>query len=242
MCPLWPLHIVLLYVLCLAPLFLMAQSIPSASVSGHPKKLDVMFDADLSDKIAEGETKTIEFRVANLDDFKETSLLEVELTNSNPDIASIESPVKFPLSDYMKDFTPNTNWSGSFNLTARFLGYTKVAVKLWSRMNGDGEQMKQLVAESESPQLVSVTRKQRSVDKAFVYTVAILVSVAFINMGCTLDLGVVKSTLKKPVGPVIGFCCQYVFMPLVSEIAFSYLTRLMVIKLNRDRFSNFIRL
>merc|ERR1712135_66025 len=34
-------------------------------------------------------------------------------------------------------------------------------------------------------------------------------------MGCTLDMDVVKETLKRPIGPSIGFCCQYLFMPLV---------------------------
>merc|ERR1719410_956890 len=31
-----------------------------------------------------------------------------------------------------------------------------------------------------------------------------------------MDLEVVKQTLKKPVGPLIGFICQYFIMPLLS--------------------------
>merc|ERR1719394_535568 len=35
-------------------------------------------------------------------------------------------------------------------------------------------------------------------------------------MGCAMNLDVVKQTLKKPVGPLIGFICQYFVMPLIS--------------------------
>merc|ERR1712172_335607 len=63
---------------------------------------------------------------------------------------------------------------------------------------------------------VSVVRKKTIQSKLFSYSVAILVSLAYINMGCALDLEVVKKTLKKPVGPLIGFICQYFIMPLIS--------------------------
>merc|ERR1719385_18183 len=35
-------------------------------------------------------------------------------------------------------------------------------------------------------------------------------------MGCAMDLKVVRETLKKPIGPLIGFICQYIFMPLIA--------------------------
>ena len=216
MCPLWPLHILLLYILIVAPLFLMAQKIPNTSIHGYPKKLDVMFSSQIHEKMIEGETKTIDFKMDNLEDFKETSLLEVELTNENPEVAEInEKQMHFFVMD--KEFVPNSNWSGSFNLTGRFLGYTKIAVKLWGQVvSPSGEKSVQVVGQSE-PGRFAVIRPQRPVDRAFVYTVAILVSIAFVNMGCTLDLDVVKATLKRPIGPIIGFCCQYIFMPLVSN-------------------------
>ena len=33
---------------------------------------------------------------------------------------------------------------------------------------------------------------------------------------CALDLNVVKDVLKRPIGPAIGFVCQFVLMPLIS--------------------------
>lgn len=208
MCPLWPLHIVLLYVLCVAPLLLMAQHVQATKPPQQPKQLKVAFGPEMSEKITEGETKIIEFQIANMDNFEDRGSLEVEVTAVDPKIAMVQ---------YMgdsKDFSPNTNWSGSFNITARFLGYTQVVVKLWGNISTSPVGNKELVAQSE-PGKVAVIRLPRAVDKAFIYTVAILVSVAFINMGCMLDLEIVKATLKKPIGPAIGFCCQYIFMPLV---------------------------
>merc|ERR1719400_579892 len=63
---------------------------------------------------------------------------------------------------------------------------------------------------------VSVVRKKTIQSKLFAYSVAILVSLAYINMGCAMDLKVVRETLKKPIGPLIGFICQYIFMPLIA--------------------------
>lgn len=203
MCPLWPLHILLLYVLCVAPLLLMAQHVKNDQVLS--KQLKVAFDSDMSDKIMEGETKTVQFQIANFEDYyQDVNFLELDVNTTDTKVASVQL-----LSD-IKDFTPNTNWTGSFNLTAKFLGYAKVFVNLRRAENKD------VIAESE-PGKVAVIRKPRAVDKAFIYTVAVLVSVAFVNMGCMLDLEIVKATLKKPIGPVIGFCCQYIFMPLVCE-------------------------
>ena len=65
-------------------------------------------------------------------------------------------------------------------------------------------------------QLIAVVRPHKIVDSVFIYTVATLVSISFINMGCALDLAVVVASLKRPIGPAIGFFCQYLFMPLCS--------------------------
>jgi len=50
----------------------------------------------------------------------------------------------------------------------------------------------------------------------FGYSVAALISLAYINMGCALDLEVMKKVLRRPVGPAIGFLSQFIFMPLCS--------------------------
>lgn len=61
-------------------------------------------------------------------------------------------------------------------------------------------------------------RGQRVLDKIFIHVVIAMVIVAYINMGCAIDLQVIKQTLCKPVAPAIGLASQYLFMPLVSLI------------------------
>lgn len=47
--------------------------------------------------------------------------------------------------------------------------------------------------------------------------IAMLVIVNHVNMGCQLDMLIIKEQLRRPIGPVIGFVCQFVIMPLVSS-------------------------
>ena len=53
-------------------------------------------------------------------------------------------------------------------------------------------------------------------EHVFISSVILLVSIAYVNMGCAIDLDVIIRTIKKPVAPAIGVSSQYVFMPLVS--------------------------
>lgn len=39
-----------------------------------------------------------------------------------------------------------------------------------------------------------------------------------INMGCALDMAIVKQNILRPVGPIVGFISQFTFMPLVSVL------------------------
>lgn len=65
---------------------------------------------------------------------------------------------------------------------------------------------------------VVVVRKKRVIDTVFSASVAMFVSVLYINFGCAIDWGgELRNILKKPIGPVIGFCGQFIGMPLVSN-------------------------
>lgn len=62
---------------------------------------------------------------------------------------------------------------------------------------------------------VTVIREQRVIDRVFTASVATLVSIIYINFGCALDWNSFRSTLKKPIGPIIGFFSQFGIMPTV---------------------------
>jgi sodium/bile acid cotransporter 3/5 len=103
------------------------------------------------------------------------------------------------------------NWSSAFNVTGNFLGYAEMRLQLIN--NSDNTILKH-----SNPVNVKVVRNQGVIDQLFTYSVAVLVSVIYINFGCALDWSVFKITMRRPVGPIIGFLCQFLLMPLVSFI------------------------
>jgi sodium/bile acid cotransporter 3/5 len=63
---------------------------------------------------------------------------------------------------------------------------------------------------------VTVIREKRVIDTVFTSSVATLVSIIYINFGCAFNWGELHKTLKRPIGPAIGFFGQFVVMPLLS--------------------------
>ncbi|XP_050684864.1 P3 protein-like [Leptidea sinapis] len=63
---------------------------------------------------------------------------------------------------------------------------------------------------------VTVIRPQRVIDSIFTTSVAVFVSLIFINFGCAMHWPTVKEVIKKPIGPAIGMCGQFLVMPLLS--------------------------
>lgn len=101
----------------------------------------------------------------------------------------------------------NGTWSSSFNVTGNFLGYAdvKMIMKKDGRENSESNSLK-----------VTVLRKKRIIDTAFLVSVIILVFIIFINFGCAIDWSLMKNFVHRPIGPAIGFISQFLFMPLIS--------------------------
>ncbi|KAG8200728.1 hypothetical protein JTE90_022337 [Oedothorax gibbosus] len=97
--------------------------------------------------------------------------------------------------------------NGTVVVRGRFLGFGNVSV---SRQDPETGQW------TGSSLEVAVLRQDKLINKIFTAFVAAVVSINYINMGCALDLGIVKSVLKRPIGPAVGFVCQFGIMPLVS--------------------------
>ncbi|KAG5882709.1 hypothetical protein JTB14_020553 [Gonioctena quinquepunctata] len=100
---------------------------------------------------------------------------------------------------------PLQNMNGSFDVNGIFLGKTFI-----SCINQQTNERIQSNVE------VIVIRKERLIDVIFTASVATLVSLIYINFGCAMNWGDFKHILKKPIGPIIGFCGQFIFMPLLS--------------------------
>ena len=134
-----------------------------------------------------------------------TVLIEYEVEDSN--IAKIfPSKVQLDVED-LQELGESENYP-VFNLTGNFLGYTSVRVK-----RTDLKDNRTFISDCFN---VTVLRVTGPLDKAFTFSVAGLVGIIYINMGAALDTKIVTETLKKPIGPAIGFFTQFMIMPLVS--------------------------
>nr|XP_018897652.1 PREDICTED: sodium/bile acid cotransporter 5 isoform X1 [Bemisia tabaci] len=207
MCPLAPLHLILVWLLLLCPLWFVssvvavhvAHSVKSWSVSFRPQTLKLnMYD-------------TAQLNFTSEDDlpFYDPKDYQVTVETSDPEIAEPigEKPL-FIKTESLSRY----KWGGSFNLSANFLGYANIRIKMVARAGG-AEGRYSMIS---NPLRVAVSRKMRVIDHVFTSSVAILVAVIFINFGCALDWPLVRKSLCRPIGPVIGFISQFLFMPLIS--------------------------
>ncbi|GFU54807.1 p3 protein [Nephila pilipes] len=114
----------------------------------------------------------------------------------------------------------------SFTVKGIFLGFTKVKVNLIPAVKGcatkskDRVPPKLLESTKDFDLVVSVIRPPSVLVNIVTGAMAALVAFNYINMGVQLDLHCIAKVLKKPIGPSIGFVCQFLFMPLVSSYFF----------------------
>uniref|UniRef100_A0A1I8NEP0 Sodium Bile acid symporter family protein n=1 Tax=Musca domestica TaxID=7370 RepID=A0A1I8NEP0_MUSDO len=103
------------------------------------------------------------------------------------------------------------SWSGYITVDLKLLGFTKIYVKMLNHKRNTAE------LSNESLPL-TIVRKARLIDHIFTGSVALLVSLLYINFGAAMDLKVLRKLLIKPVGPLIGFVTQFILMPLSSYV------------------------
>lgn len=135
--------------------------------------------------------------------------LPIRIFCLNPDLCSV-NPITTAVSfDIERDvFTTNLTVAGLF------LGRTELAAAVTNGTKIDGES----VTVSSSLMHVAVLRSQRGQRLSVIFTVVITIFV-IVNtflMGTQLDIDIILKVIKTPVGPIIGFVCQYGLMPLVS--------------------------
>lgn len=99
-------------------------------------------------------------------------------------------------------------YTKSFNITGQFIGKTKVSVAIQKQPHS-------FPVASQSVDVV-VQREKRVIDVIFHVSVAVMVSLMYVNFGCALQWGELKDSLKRPIGPIIGFIGQFLCMPVIS--------------------------
>lgn len=178
-----------LNLLCGGPSAVSAQSTNGWTASFEPASITIEMEKEL------GGT----FVLSGITD--RNSIKSITLVSPDENIARVVLPV-------ITDFS-QTTISGDYKIHGVFLGRRSVAFEVeWT--NGD----KELVATNALN--VVIIREKRTIDTIFTVTVAVLVSVIYINFGAALQMDKVKEILRRPVGPAIGFFGQFLVMPLLS--------------------------
>lgn len=127
----------------------------------------------------------------------------ITVTSADTDVATVDVSEVY--------LNAETNGTG-FNVTVHgvFVSYTKLFFKACLR-DGDRE-----TNCTEHSYLVAVLRVPSALQKSFPFLIGTIVSINYISMGCQIDIALIWKTLKKPLPPLLGCTCQFLFMPLVS--------------------------
>ena len=235
MCPLWPLHYVLMYAVMLWPLIAVASQVVGKPGRATPRAANSplyctppagggYLDVDFSQRLPNGTLVDLYKDKQGMQlKIDERGLLQFSTTDLQP--ADVQDGVLYveaadqdvadtdrKLYEISTANVDGTKWSDAFNVTAKFLGKTYVRLRLHNKkaaLSLAGDRYSDCVP-------VVVTRPKRPIDTAFTVSVATLVAIIFINFGCALDWDVVQKTVRRPIGPAIGFTSQYIVLPLIS--------------------------
>uniref|UniRef100_T1IRZ5 Uncharacterized protein n=1 Tax=Strigamia maritima TaxID=126957 RepID=T1IRZ5_STRMM len=201
MCPLWPIHLFILYLFLLCPLWFLCTGVASAAAA-----FQANFIPENIKKLEEGAQQIINFTVPDISDLG-FQPKQLDVITADCQIAQVVGNKTFYIAP--SDVPENI----SFILTGLFLGHTTVKIRA-----SDDEKTAEAPSKTAYSEVlsVSVIRPWRTIDNVFIISVAVLVGLNYINMGCSLDLDIVKATLKKPIGPAVGLVSQFLFMPLMS--------------------------
>ncbi|RXG67887.1 Solute carrier family 10 member 6 [Armadillidium vulgare] len=214
MCPLYPLHLIFSWGFLILFLWIWGgQTLASALEMKTESSIQLLMDQVTVNEVNvnEGEEKTI---TVFIEDLPPDAVAELLLKKESDDpFSHIRiSPEKVPLR-----YDPiSQNYSGDANVSGDFLGFSKIKFFMSYGNSPDDEMLQK--EEPLHEVSVKVHRKTTTLDIIFIHVVIGIVLIAYINMGCAIDLHIIKETLKRPVAPAIGLVSQYLFMPLMSFI------------------------
>ena len=104
----------------------------------------------------------------------------------------------------------------SVTVRGNFIGKTKFKFTLYNVTSGAPKNAYDWIKDYS----VTIARGDRRLTNIFVISIAVFSMVLSIGFGCGLDLGEVKTILKRPIPPAIGFACQFLLMPMVSSLLY----------------------
>lgn len=162
-------------------------------------KIDIQLPKDNKIRVLEGEQKTFEYNVT--DASKHT---KIHFVITDPEIATVEHSYE---ELYQQKF-----FNSSFKIRGKYIGATQLNI-FYSTSEKKNEEVK-----LETIRVVTMLHKNTTLQTIFTVLVSILVGLNTINMGCALDLDIVKISLKSPVNLLVGFFTHYGLMPILAYL------------------------
>ncbi|CAH2096980.1 unnamed protein product [Euphydryas editha] len=191
MCPIWPLHLIILYILAICPMWVLCQAAPKLLATFLTETVEVHMNQNYYVNV---NVTGSDLQIGD----------ELSLRTDNEHIATAEWN---STSTFTSAEVEAGHFQGRFRVDGLFLGRTELVVE--GKRGTDT-----YLVNGTLP--ITVTRPQRVIDTIFTTSVAVFISLIFINFGCAMHWPTVKGVLKRPIGPIIGLCGQFVFMPLIS--------------------------
>ncbi|XP_058789445.1 ileal sodium/bile acid cotransporter-like isoform X2 [Phymastichus coffea] len=121
-------------------------------------------------------------------------------------VSSNLNVVQVNVSNFDPFLISNGIYKGIVNVSAIFLGNAEVYLSVFIERKWVKSDVINVI----------IIRRVRIIDHVFTGSIALLVSILYINFGCAIDWDVCTKTIKRPIGPLIGCVCQFVLMPLIS--------------------------
>ncbi|VDO34264.1 unnamed protein product [Brugia timori] len=218
------------------PFFLLIRLIlnmmVSVTSSGIQSVARIRFDPPYIHDLMAGTNKTVKVTVdldTNRQEFAKLppkKSFAVFLKSIDEDIATAAKERKqFKLGEYSSKRNNSETYEVNITLTGHFLGKTALKVRLLSMDETmDDDRFLYEISESgndfgQQDNMLDVwviQDNKRLENRLFLSALVILIIIANILMGCELDGRVMLEVIKEPVAPMIGFCTQFIAMPLLA--------------------------
>lgn len=174
--------------------------------------------------------------VGEIKNVSKASEYYTRVVSGNPDIVLFVKPaamvVKTPSREELSNpkftselkFPYQINGVNNFTIQAMHIGYVTVFVTIFgtgSLVMARSSQMNQPLGQGELK--VAVVPRQKPADFVFDCSAAAVAILISFGIGCVTDTENLKRQLKYPVSLVLGFCCQFLLMPVVSILMYAML-------------------
>lgn len=140
------------------------------------------------------------------------SLNTVRILNSAAENARLTNGSVFEL-NWIKNHE-NGTYEGWFEFQVKglFVGYGIFEIEIFDNLTNDKS-----VHVGKFKVGILRTDTFSTLSNIFTYTMTVLICINTFVMGLQLDWKIIVAVMRRPIAPAIGFCCQFIIMPLVSS-------------------------